>query len=81
MTASRPTQVTQSEGEAERVGEKGGWAGQRKTEMQEGGGGDRKRQRRQRKRARETEKYNRTGEWEKNRSGRVVNSGGTSRVD
>lgn len=47
MTASRPTQVTQSEGEAERVGEKGGWAGQRKNR---GAGGvgrkeDRKRQR------------------------------------
>lgn len=35
MTASRPAQVTQSEGEAERDGEKGGWAGQRKTEEQE----------------------------------------------
>lgn len=29
MTASRPTQVTQREGELGRVGEKGGWAGQR----------------------------------------------------
>lgn len=36
LTASRPAQVTQSEGEKERDGEKGGWTGQRKTR---GGGG------------------------------------------
>lgn len=36
MTASRPAQVTQSEGDTERVGEKGGWAGQRKTGEEEG---------------------------------------------
>lgn len=36
MTASRPTQVTQREGEAGRVGEKGGWAGQR--HRMDGGG-------------------------------------------
>ena len=62
MTASRPAQVTQSEGETERDGEKGGWAGQRKTEEQEEeeerrrrekGRGDRKRQKRQREGERE----------------------------
>lgn len=45
MTASRPAQVTQSEGETERVGEKGGWAGQRKRRRKEKGRGDRKGQR------------------------------------
>lgn len=34
MTASRPAQVTQSEGETERDGEKGGWTEQRKAEEQ-----------------------------------------------
>lgn len=71
MTASRPTQVTQSEGEAERVGEKGGWAGQRKNRGAGGGGRkeDRKRQSCRGRRARETEKYHRKDEWEKRKVG------------
>lgn len=42
MTASRPAQVTQSEGETERDGEKGGWAGTEKDRGAGGGGGGRK---------------------------------------
>lgn len=73
MTASRPTQVTQSEGEAERVGEKGGRAGQRKNRGAGGGG---------RKEDRKRQRVAEEGEREKQKSitermnGREVNSGG-----
>lgn len=82
MTASRPAQVTQREGETENDEEKGGLAGSRK--MEEG-------ERRQRVAGRtggETEEKNRRDEWEKRRengarrvSGREAYSGGTSTVD
>lgn len=83
MTASRPAQVTQREGETERDGEKGGLAGQRKTE----GGGGRKKEEiesgikdrggRERERNREVEQKGWMGEEKGVRmGGREVYSGG-----
>lgn len=64
MTASRPAQVTQREGETENDGEKGGLAGSRKMEEGE------RRQKVAERTGGETEEKNRRDEWEKRRGER-----------